>query len=175
MPRSTLTRLTDGFVRSRLDHHLLRWSLVLVFALFGHTKWFDYEAQGLVPLIANSPLLSWTHALLGIHGASYLLGVAETATAVLLALGAFSVRAGVAGAAFSVVTYFVTSSLLLTTPGIFEAAVGAPAISFTGAFLLKDTVLLAASLVLLRDALKAFQARPAAGGHAPRAALAAAE
>jgi uncharacterized membrane protein YkgB len=147
-----------AFVRSRLDLHLLRWSLVFVFLGFGYTKWFDYEAQALVGLISNSPLLAWMHVAFGVHGASYALGVAETAAALLLAAGAISARAGAAGALLSVATFTVTTSLLLTSPGVFEVSVGAPALGGLGAFLLKDTVLLAASLALLRDSVAALLA-----------------
>ena len=103
-----LKTAAEVFARSRLDSHLLRWSLVLVFLAFGYTKWFDYEAQALVGLISGSPLLAWMHAAFGIHGASYALGVAETATALLLAAGAISARAGLAGALLSVTTFGVT-------------------------------------------------------------------
>jgi len=153
-----LKTAAEAFARSRLDSHLLRWSLVLVFLAFGYTKWFDYEAQALVGLISGSPLLAWMHAAFGIHGASYALGVAETATALLLAAGAISARAGLAGALLSVATFGVTTSLLLTSSGVFEASVGAPALGGLGAFLLKDVVLLAASVALLRESVAALVA-----------------
>lgn len=160
-----LRAVAEAFARSRLDTHLLRWSLVIVFLGFGYTKWFDYEARALVGPISNSPLLAWMHAAFGIHGASYALGVAETAAALLLAVGTVSARAGIAGALLSVATFAVTSSLLLTSPGVFEASVGAPALGGLGAFLLKDLVLLAASVALLRGAVAAAltAAQPAAG------------
>jgi uncharacterized membrane protein YkgB len=131
---------------------------VLVFLGFGYTKWFDYEARALAPLIAGSPLLAWMHAAFGVHGASYALGVAETAVALLFAAGAVSARAGLAGALLAVATFVVTVSLLLTAPGVFEASVGAPALGGLGAFLLKDVVLLAASAALLRESLAALLA-----------------
>jgi uncharacterized membrane protein YkgB len=159
----------EAFARSRFDLRLLRWSLVLVFLGFGYTKWFDYEAQALVGLISNSPLLAWMHAAFGVHGASYALGVAETAAAVLLGLGAVSARAGIAGALLSAATFAVTTSLLLTSPGVFEASVGAPALGGLGAFLLKDVVLLAASLALLRESVAATLAAERRVGAYPAA------
>jgi uncharacterized membrane protein YkgB len=166
----TLHGAAEAFARSRLDTHLLRWSLVLVFLGFGYTKWFDYEAQALVPLISHSPLLAWMHAAFGVHGASWALGVAETAAALLLAAGAVSARAGAVGALLAVATFAVTTSLLLTTPGVFETSVGAPALGGLGAFLLKDVVLLAASVALLREAIAALLA----DGRGPTRAAAAA-
>ncbi|WP_426958017.1 DUF417 family protein [Muricoccus radiodurans] len=148
--------LPATFIQSRLDLHLIRWSLVGIFLGFGFTKWFEYEARALVPLIANSPLLSWLHGAFGIRGASYALGIAETATGLLLAAGSASARAGLAGALLSCATFAVTSSLLLTTPGVFEGSVGPPALGGAGAFLVKDIVLLAASFTLLREAAERF-------------------
>jgi uncharacterized membrane protein YkgB len=35
-----------------------------------HEKWFEYEAQVLVPFISNGPLILWLYPLLGIRGAT---------------------------------------------------------------------------------------------------------
>jgi uncharacterized membrane protein YkgB len=55
------------------------------------------------------------------------------------------------GAAMSAVTYVITLTFFFSTPGVAEATAGGfPAISaMPGQFLLKDLVLLAASLSLL--------------------------
>src|ERR1700751_3873248 len=58
-----------------LDLHLVRGSMVLIFLLFGYQKWFEYEAQGLIPFISNGPLTSWMYPVFGIRGASWFLGV----------------------------------------------------------------------------------------------------
>ena len=42
-----------------LDYHLMRAALVVLFLFFGYQKWFDYEAQVLIPYISNGPLLFW--------------------------------------------------------------------------------------------------------------------
>jgi hypothetical protein len=42
--------------------------------LFGYQKWFEYEAQGLIPFISNGPLTFWMYPVFGLHGASYFLG-----------------------------------------------------------------------------------------------------
>jgi hypothetical protein len=59
-----------GLFRPDLDYHLLRGSMVLIFALFGYQKWFEYEAQTLIPYIGNGPLLFWLYPAFGIRGAS---------------------------------------------------------------------------------------------------------
>lgn len=106
-------------------------------------------------LIANSPLLSWMYSTFGIRGASYVLGVAEWSFGGLLFIGFWFPLAGLLGAAGSVVTFLVTLTLLFTTPGMIAPDVGSfPALNSTAQFLLKDIVLLAASLFLLRAEMR---------------------
>lgn len=145
----------NTFVRSSFDIQLVRWSLIVIFIGFGYTKWFDYEAQALIPLIGNSPLLSWLHTAFGIQGASYALGVAEWAIGAALLIGIWSPTWAVAAAFGSALTYLTTLTLILTTPGAWEnSAGGFPAMGGATSFLIKDAVLLAASVVLLKHDLR---------------------
>jgi len=130
---------------------LLRWALVVIFLWFGGMKFTAYEANGIAPFIAHSPFMSWLHVLFGIRGASYVIGVLELSTAAALIAGAVKPFFSALGAAMSTATYLITLSFFLTTPGVAEPMAGGfPAISAApGQFLLKDLVLLAASLCLL--------------------------
>ena len=135
---------------------LLRWALVIVFLWFGGMKFTAYEAQGIAPFIEHSPLMSWLHPLFGVQGASQFIGTMELATAAALIFGAFKPIFSVLGGAMSVATYTITLTFFLSTPGVAEPTAGGfPAISaIPGQFLLKDAVLLAASLVLLSAAIR---------------------
>ncbi|PBM99985.1 YkgB family protein [Pseudomonas aeruginosa] len=147
------------FLRQPFEVEFMRWVLVLIFFMFGYTKWFDYEAQALIPLIGNSPLLSWMYGVFGTHGASYALGAAEWTIGLGLAVGAWSPRIALVAAAGSCVTYLTTASLLLTTPDGWEASAGGfPAMSGATSFLIKDLVLMAGSLVLFKDAARQLMA-----------------
>lgn len=130
---------------------LLRWALVVIFLWFGGMKFTAYEAGGIAPFVAHSPIVSWLQDLFGVQGSSYVIGVIELSTSVALILGAFLPIFSALGAAMSSVTYIITLTFLLTTPGVAESTAGGfPAISAApGQFLLKDVVLLAASLSLL--------------------------
>jgi len=129
---------------------LLRWALVVIFLWFGGMKFSAYEANGIAPFIVNSPIMSWLHTLFGVQGSSYVIGVLELSTAGALILGAFQPVFSALGAAMSAATYLITLTFLLSTAGVAEATAGGfPAISaMPGQFLLKDLVLLAASLAL---------------------------
>jgi len=43
----------SGLLKEDLDYHLIRASMVIVFLLFGYQKWFEYEAQVLIPISAT--------------------------------------------------------------------------------------------------------------------------
>ena len=58
----------SGLLKEDLDYHLVRASMVLIFVLFGYQKWFDYEAQTLIPFISNGLLIFWLHPVFGIRG-----------------------------------------------------------------------------------------------------------
>src|SRR5262245_65465864 len=81
--RSITTLLTTllaktGLLEGDLDYHLLRASMVIIFFFFfffGYQKWWEYEAQTLIPFISNGPFISWMHPVFGIRGASWFLGV----------------------------------------------------------------------------------------------------
>jgi len=138
---------------------VMLFGLALIFLWFGAMKFTSYEATGIAPLVANSPLVGWWHATFGVQGTSYLLGCIEVATGVLLLAGLVRAILGVAGAAMAVVAFLIILTFLFSTPGVFEPKAGGfPAISaFPGGFLMKDFLLLGISLYLLGRFLRAWR------------------
>jgi uncharacterized membrane protein YkgB len=57
-----------GLLKEDLDYHLIRASMVIIFLFFGYQKWFEYEAQVLIPYISNGPLIFWMYPVFGIRG-----------------------------------------------------------------------------------------------------------
>jgi len=157
-----LTR--SGLLKGDLDYHLVRASMVLIFLLFGYQKWFDYEAQTLIPYISNGPLTSWMYPVFGIRGASWFLGVSEWLIAALLFWGFWNKKAGVLGALGSVATFITTVTIIPFMPDGWAASAGGfPAMTGNVPFLMKDVVLLAVSVYLLKqDVVRA--SLPAAEG-----------
>ncbi|CAA9319475.1 MAG: hypothetical protein AVDCRST_MAG90-1552 [uncultured Microvirga sp.] len=132
----------------------LRFAMVFLFLSFGAHKFTAYEANAIAPFVSNSPLTSWLNAF-GRQGASVIVGVAELAFGLLLAVGLWRPASGfaIAGAVGSVITYLTTLSFMLTTPDVFSPD-GPPILSGTvGQFLVKDVVLLAVSVLLLAQGL----------------------
>jgi uncharacterized membrane protein YkgB len=141
----------SGLLKGNLDLHLVRGSMVLIFLLFGYQKWFEYEAQTLIPFISNGPLTFWMYPVFGLHGASYFLGVSEWLTAALLIWGFWNPRAGILGAILSVGTFVTTVTIIPFMPDGWDAAAGFPAMKGNVAFLMKDVVFLAVSVYLLKQ------------------------
>lgn len=142
----------SGLLERDLDYHLVRASMVIIFAFFGYQKWFEYEAQVLIPYISNGPLIFWMYPLFGIRGASWFLGVSEWLFAVLLLWGFWDKRIGILGAIGSTATFVMTVTIIPFMPnGWAESAGGFPAMAGNVPFLMKDVVLLAVSLYLLKQ------------------------
>ena len=146
--------------RDRIDLQALggtvdRYGLATVVGWIGLMKFTHYEAEGIRPFVANSPLLSWAYSVLDVDAFSALLGVAEVAIAGLIALRPLSARASAVGGTLAVGMFATTLSFLATTPGVWEPSLGGfPALSAVpGQFLLKDVVLLGAALWTLGEAL----------------------
>ena len=143
----------SGLLTGDLDYHLLRAAMVVIFLFFGYQKWFAYEARVLIPYISNGPLIWWLYPVFGIRGASWFLGASEWTFGALLFAGFWDKRLGVLGAAGSTVTYLMTVTIIPFMPGGWDPAAGFPAMAGNVPFLMKDVVLLAVSLYLLKQDL----------------------
>jgi uncharacterized membrane protein YkgB len=148
----SLTRI--GVLREDLDEHLVRASMVIIFVLFGYQKWFDYEAQTLIPFIKHGPLIFWMHAVFGIRGASWFLGVSEWLIGALLFAGFWNKKLGILGDLGAIASFVCTVTIIPFMPdGWAPSAGGFPAMTGNVPFLMKDLVLLAVSFYLLKQDL----------------------
>src|ERR1700720_3414324 len=151
-----LIKLCDrlGILRSEIDYHVLRASMVLIFLFFGYQKWFEYEAQALIPYISNGPLISWMYPVFGVRGACWFLGVSEWTFGALLLIGFWNKTAGVLGALGGIASFVSTTTIIPFFPDGWAASAGGfPAMNENVAFLMKDFVLLSVSLYLLKQDL----------------------
>ena len=140
--------------QGELDNHLVRASMVIIYFFFGYQKWFNYEAQGLIPFFTHGPLIFWMYPVFGMKGSTYLLGVSEWLFGALLLAGFWNKKLGVLGAFGSVVTFLCTVTIIPFMPDGWAASAGGfPAMMGNVAFLMKDVVLLAVSFYLLKHDL----------------------
>jgi len=143
------TRL--GLLTENLDYNLLRASMVIIFAFFGYTKWHEYAAQTLMPFISNGPLIWWLYPAFGVRGATRFLGASEWTIGILLFAGFWDKRLGLLGALGSTGTFITTVTIIPFMPHGWDPAAGFPAMAGNVPFLMKDVVLLAVSLYLVKQ------------------------
>ena len=142
----------SGLLAGDLDYHIVRASMVILFFFFGYQKWWAYEADRLDPFFSNGPLIWWLYPAFGHQGASWFLGVAEWTFGALIFAGFWSKRLGILGALGSTGTFIATVTIIPFMPDGWDAAAGGfPAMTGNVPFLMKDVVLLAVSLYLLKQ------------------------
>ena len=147
---SVLVKL--GLLRKDADYHLLRASMVIMFFFFGYQKWFAYEVDRLIPFISNGPLIFWLYPALGMRGATLFLGISEWTFGTLFFLGFWNKPLGILGALGSTGTFIATVTIIPFIPEGWDAAAGGfPAMTGNVPFLVKDVVLLAVSVYLLKQ------------------------
>jgi uncharacterized membrane protein YkgB len=148
-----MPKLTKSFFHS-IGTILIRYGLVLVLGWIGAMKFTAYEAKGIEGLIKTSPLMAWMYNFLSLQAASNLIGVTELLAALLLAIRPLAPKLSALGSVLAVCTFLATLSFLFSLPGWEKSLGGFPALSGSGGFLLKDVVLLGASLFTLGDSLE---------------------
>ena len=132
---------------------VLRYGLAFLLILWGMLKFAAWEAEGIRPLVENSPFLGWLYDVLSVRATSALVGVSEVVAGVLIAARPWLPRASAYGSLLAAAIFLVTLSFLFTTPGALR-----PTSPFN-LFLMKDLMMLGAALLTAADALRA--ARPA--------------
>lgn len=181
-----LSGLFYGFLKiaagsQRLGLGMIRVSILVIFVWIGGLKFWNYEAEGIVPFVANSPFMSFFyngkapeykqyklpegsfdpakhewHERNNTYGFSHGLGILIMSIGILTFLGFFSARVGLVGELLAVVITLGTLSFLVTTPEVWVPDLGSgefgfPLLSGAGRLVIKDTAILAGAVVLLSD------------------------
>ena len=172
-----LAALTLAASSQKLGVNLIRVAILVIFVWIGGLKFWNYEAEGIVPFVANSPFMSFFynkpapeykeyklkegefneakhrwHAENNTYGFSRGLGI-------LTFLGIFSPGIGLAGAALALIMTVGTLSFLVTTPEVWVPDLGSgehgfPLLTGAGRLVIKDTAILAGAVVVLADSAK---------------------
>jgi uncharacterized membrane protein YkgB len=167
-----------------------RVGLIVVLLWIGGLKAFRYEADGIVPFVANSPTMSFFYADPGNYKAhknpegalvpqnrawheanrtyefAYGLGAVIVLYGLLLCLHPWLPQAAAVGSFLVVVMSFVTLSFLITTPECWvpplgDAQYGFPYLSGAGRLVIKDAIMMGAALVTMADSAQAYLRRQA--------------
>jgi reactive chlorine resistance protein C len=175
-----------------LEHfgiELLRLALVVVLIWIGGIKFADYEAEGIAPLVANSPLMrffyryrapdyraymnregelneahrKW-HEANGTYRFARGLGVAIISIGLMIGLHPLEPQVAAVGSFLLILMSFTTLSFLVTTTEAWVlppggSAHGFPYLSIAGRLIIKDVIMLGAAVVTMADSAQAYLGR----------------
>jgi len=150
--RSYLTKIAALITDRDIPFLVCSAGMIVMLLWAGSYKMTAPGAEGIVPLVSNSPLLSWHFKLFGPYLGSDLIGLTEITAAILIIIGYFKPKAGIIGGLITTVMFFSTSSMIITTPGAIIAVPGISYMrymSFLGLFLFKDVISLGVSFYLI--------------------------
>jgi uncharacterized membrane protein YkgB len=146
----------NGAKFERVGAAIIRYGLVIVLLWVGMLKFAAYESEGVYKLASNSPLLSWVYSMMSVQGFSKLLGVIEITLGILIATRRFAPKLSAVGSIGAIITFLITLSFVLTTPGVWQPGYGFPFLAPNpGQFLAKDLLLLGAAVWTAGEALMA--------------------
>lgn len=164
----------------------LRFALVVVLFWIGGLKFANYEADGIVPLVANSPFMSffyhhsapeyrqhmnregelnddnrWWHETNGTYEFAHALGCVIILIGCLIALHPLRPQIAAVGSLLLILMAFTTLSFLVTTPeawvpALGDTAHGFPFLSIAGRLIVKDVIMLGAAIVTMSDSARAY-------------------
>lgn len=176
--------LTIAASTQKLGIHLIRVAILIIFVWIGGLKFWNYEAEGIVPFVANSPFMSFFythqapeykeyklkegefdeakyqwHQENNTYGFSHGLGILIMSIGILTFAGIFFPKVGVIGASLAIIMTIGTLSFLVTTPEVWVPDLGSgesgfPLLTGAGRLVIKDTAILAGALVVLSDSAK---------------------
>jgi len=185
----TIRKLYESAARvDRIAVSVLRVGLVVVLVWIGGLKAAKYEADSIVPFVANSPFMSFFYAHPGEYAAhknaegalvpanrawhetnhtypfALGLGAAIVAFGLLIALHPWRPGVATVGSALVFLMSLVTLSFLVTTPeawvpNLGDAAHGFPFLSGAGRLVIKDAIMMGGALVTMADSAKAYLTR----------------
>jgi uncharacterized membrane protein YkgB len=148
---NSIIRFSTWVTKYNLPFRVISIGMVVMLLWAGSFKMTAPGADGIVPLVNNSFLIWWHFKLFGTYHGSDLIGLTEVIAAVLIITGMFKPQAGIIGGSIAVVMFFVTSTMLITTPGVLTNVNGINYMSFLGLFLFKDIISLGSSLYIVSN------------------------
>lgn len=169
----------------RVGITLTRIGLIVVLVWIGSLKAFRYEADGIVPFVANSPFMSFFyadganykahknpegklvpenrawHEANGTYPFAYGLGAVIVLYGLLLCTHPWLPQVATVGSFLVFVMSLVTLSFLITTPECWVPALGDtthgfPYLSGAGRLVVKDSIMLGAAVVTMADSARAY-------------------
>ena len=138
--KSVLTNIAAFVADRNIPFLVCSIGMIVMLLWAGKFKMTAQGAEGIIPLVTNSPLTSWQFKVLGPYIGSDMIGATEWTAAILLIIGYFKPKAGILGAIILVGMFFTTSTMLITTPDDTVVVHGIHYMNNLGLFLFKDVI-----------------------------------
>ena len=130
----------------RIGNYISLYSVSLILLWYGIFKFTPTEAAAIEGLVRSHPLMAWLYEILSVQGVSNLIGTIEIIAALFIALFPFSKVLSFLGGLASTLTFIITVSFLFTVPSMFKVVDGLLVPAGGAGFIIKDLVLLGASV-----------------------------
>jgi uncharacterized membrane protein YkgB len=147
--RSTLTKAAAWINDRNIPFLVCSIGMIVMLLWAGSFKMTAPGAEGIIPLVSNSPLISWHFKVFGPYVGSDIIGLTEITAAILFIAGYVKPKAGIIAGIITIGMFFTTSTMLITTPGAIISYHGMRYMSFMGLFLYKDVISLGVSFYLI--------------------------
>ena len=138
--KSVLTKIAAFVADRNIPFLVCSIGMIVMLLWAGKFKMTAPGAEGILPLVSNSPLTSWQFKLFGPYILGDMIGATEWTAAILLIIGYFKPKAGILGGIILVGMFFTTSTMLITTPDDTVVVRGIHYMNNLGLFLFKDII-----------------------------------
>src|ERR1700740_2368964 len=115
--KSNLTKLAAWVSDRNVPFLITSVGMIVMLLWAGSYKMTAPGAEGIAPLVSNSPLIWWHFKLFGPYVGSDIIGLTEWLAAVLIIAGYFRPKAGIVGGLIASFMFFTTSTMVISTPG----------------------------------------------------------
>lgn len=147
--KDTLTGIATWITNRNLPFLVTSIGMIIMLLWAGAFKMTVPGAEGIIPLVSNSPLIWWHFKLFGPYLGSDIIGGTEILAAILFIVGYRRPKVGIVGALVTTLMFFITSTMLLSTPGTTVTVHGMRYMNNLGLFLFKDVISFGVSLYLI--------------------------
>src|ERR1700728_1002489 len=106
--KSNLIRLDAWTIDHNIPFLITSIGMIVMLLWAGSYKMTAPGAEGIIPLVSNSPLISWHFKLFGPYVGSDLIGLTEMIAALLIITSYFKPKAGIVGGLIASVMFFIT-------------------------------------------------------------------
>src|ERR1700743_2574638 len=128
--KTNLTKLAAWISDRDIPFLITSIGMIVIILWAGSYKMTAPGAEGIIPLVSNSPLVSWHFKLFGPYIGSDLIGLTEMIAPVLSIAGYLWPKAGIVGGLIASGMFFTTSTMIMTTPGAITVVHGVGYMSF---------------------------------------------